>query len=495
MEKAFLSGQSNSEAKPQEVADSTWAEEAPGNGSQSFNETVPDDTKLEKRVKWKQDVRIIPFGAAIFLLAYFDRANIGNAKTLNANTKNDMATETGMTNYQFTIALMVFYAGYGAFEVPSNYFLKKLRPSRWIAILMFLWGATSSCLAAVNNYPQVTGVRFVLGAAEAGLFPGLVYYLTFWYKTSERSIRVALIYASAILSGAFGGALAYAIGHMQGVRKISAWRWLFILEGLPSVVLSAAVWYWLPDFPETVSWLTPEEKKLAVARLTTDGSKAHESNFTWKSAKSTLMELRLWAHYVVYFGPCVAFVALSLFTPSIVLNLGYKGLDSQLMTVPPYAVGYCLTLLVSWSADRYNARALHSACCALLSASGYGASAALPANAYKSRYGCLIIAASGTFACIPPLLGWLSSNLFTTGSAGLAIALNITFSVPGQILGVWIYTAKEAPKGYPTGHWTNFGMMLTCAAGCFGLRWYYIRQNAKLLREAPAGESVRIFAY
>ncbi|RQM05781.1 hypothetical protein DH86_00004161, partial [Scytalidium sp. 3C] len=190
-------------------------------------------------------------------------------------------------------------AGYGVFEIPSNYFLKKLRPSRWIGLLMFLWGTSNMCLAAVNNYPQVTGVRFLLGAAEAGLFAGLVYYLTFWYKISERSVRVALIYASAILSSAFGGALAYAIGHMQGARGISAWRWLFILEEIPSVVFSVVIWLWLPDFPETVSWLTPEEKRVAVARLATDGSKAYESNFTWKSATETLLELRLRAHYLL----------------------------------------------------------------------------------------------------------------------------------------------------------------------------------------------------
>lgn len=140
---------------------------------------------------------------------------------------------------------------------------------------------------------------FETNSVSTGLFAGLVYYLTFWYKISERSVRVALIYASAILSSAFGGALAYAIGHMQGARGISAWRWLFILEEIPSVVFSVVIWLWLPDFPETVSWLTPEEKRVAVARLATDGSKAYESNFTWKSATETLLELRLRAHYLL----------------------------------------------------------------------------------------------------------------------------------------------------------------------------------------------------
>jgi MFS family permease len=136
---------------------------------------------------------------------------------------------------------MVFLIAYALFEVPSNYFLKKLSPSKWIAFLMFSWGAITIGLGGVQSFASVTVVRFLLGVFEAGLFPGLVYYLTFWYCTEERSIRVAFILASATLAGAFGGALAFAIGHMNGTAGMSAWRWLFILEGLPSLLSSVAV--------------------------------------------------------------------------------------------------------------------------------------------------------------------------------------------------------------------------------------------------------------
>lgn len=135
----------------------------------------------------------MPLSAGIYFLCYLDRSNIGNAKILNASTGNDLMTETGMTSYQYTIALMVFLVAYGVFEAPSNILLKKLRPSRWIAILMASWGVLTVSLGGVHNYASVTAVRFLLGVFEAGLFPGLVYYLTFWYKTDERSIRVALI--------------------------------------------------------------------------------------------------------------------------------------------------------------------------------------------------------------------------------------------------------------------------------------------------------------
>jgi MFS family permease len=132
-----------------------------------------------------------------------------------------------------------------------------------------------------------------------GLFPGLVYYLTFWYRTDERSIRVAFILASATLAGAFGGALAFAIGHMDGAGGLSAWRWLFIIEGIPSLLSSVAVYFFLPDYPETAGWLSADEKALAIDRLRDEGSHGHGASLTWAEAKEILTDYRLYAHYAV----------------------------------------------------------------------------------------------------------------------------------------------------------------------------------------------------
>ncbi|KAI8966145.1 MFS general substrate transporter [Daldinia sp. FL1419] len=453
-------------------------------------------TEAEKALRWKQDKRIVPLSAGIYFLCYLDRSNIGNAKIMNASTGDDLMTETGMTNFQYTISLMVFLVAYGLFEVPSNILLKKLRPSRWIAFLMFAWGALTMGLGGVRSYASVTVVRFLLGVFEAGLFPGLVYYLTFWYKTEERSIRVAFILASATLAGAFGGAIAYGIGHMNQAGGLSAWRWLFIIEGVPSCLSAFLVWFLLPDYPEDAQWLTTQERDLAVQRLHIEGSKGHHKAMTWPDAKATLVDWRLWGHYIVYFGISTPFSSLSLFTPSITAGLGYHDLQAQLMTVPPYAVAYVVQILTSWSADHFNARGLHSAALATLGAIGFLASAVLPADAYASRYGCLIVAASGAFACIPPLLGWLSSNIFSTASVGLAIALNIGLGgAPGQIVGVWIYKADEARFGYPTGHWTNAALLFMVAVGCVMLRVYYALRNKKIIRGAADGEEVRLFKY
>lgn len=210
---------------------------------------------------------------------------------------------------------MVFLIAYALFEVPSNYFLKKLRPSvsntfpielnhthtpqRWIAFLMLAWGATTMGLGGVHNYAQVTGLRFLLGVMEAGLFPGFVYYLTFWYRNSERSMRVALILASATLAGAFGGAIAFGVGHMNGAQGLSAWRWLFIIEGAPSCASAVLGWFFLPDYPESAHWLDAEEKELAAERLRLEGSHGSAKAMSWGDAKAVLTDWRLYAHYAV----------------------------------------------------------------------------------------------------------------------------------------------------------------------------------------------------
>ncbi|KAI6093398.1 MFS general substrate transporter [Hypoxylon rubiginosum] len=456
--------------------------------------TVLASSAPERKLVWRQDKRIVPLAASIYFLCYLDRSNIGNARVLNSSTKNDMQTETGTTADSFNIALMIFLVGYFLFEVPSNILLKKLRPSRWLAFLMFSWGAVTIGLGGVHNFAAMTGVRFLLGCVEAGLFPGLVYYLTFWYKTDERSVRVAFILASATLAGAFGGAIAYGVGHMNQISGLSAWRWLFILEGIPSCLSAVLVWFFLPDYPERASWLSESEKDLAAHRLYHEGAKGSASSLTWADVKSTLTDWRLYGHYAIYFAISLPFSSLSLFSPSIVAGLGYHDLEAQLFTVPPWAVAYVVQVITAWSADHFNARAYHCAAAAVVGAAGFLASALLPADAYSHRYGCLIVGTAGAFSSIPPMLGWLTSNMFSTASIGLAIALNVSIGAGlGQMPGVWIYKADEASRGYPTGHGVNCAMCFFVAIGALALRYYYGRKNKALISEAAEGVAPRLY--
>ncbi|KAK1227082.1 hypothetical protein PQX77_009915 [Marasmius sp. AFHP31] len=436
----------------------------------------------ERRLVRKLDLRIVPSAMLIYLLCFLDRSNIGNAKLLNASTNNSLQQSTHTSNSQFTTALMIFLVAYILFETPSTYLLKRFRPSRWIALLMFGWGTMTICLGFVHNFSQLTAIRFLLGMFEAGLFPGLVYFLTFWYKPHERALRISLILACATLAGAFGGAIAYGIGKsMNGISGLEAWRWLFIIEGIPSCLSSILVFCFFPDYPESSrgqGWLTETERNLAITRLQGHSQSLGHAKISYRETLDTLLDWRLWIHYLAYITISVPFSSISLFSPTIVSGLGYTGLQAQLFTVPPYAIAFVVTVLVSWLSDRYNARSIGAGLSLFIAGVCFLLEGALPAHmAFKAKYAILCIGVSFSFASIPPLLSWLTANLGgSTSAATLAVPLNVSLGGVGQIIGVYIYKAEEAPA-YRTGHYTNAGFALLGAVLVIWLRWVYKRRN------------------
>lgn len=308
-------------------------------------------------------------------------------------------------------------------------------------------------LGATHNFGGVVAIRFLLGAFEAGLFPGMVFCLTFWYKPEERALRVALILACATLAGAFGGAIAFGVGHVNGARGLEAWRWLFLIEGAPSCAASFLVYILFPNFPETEKWLSPSERELAIRRLEGVGSLGHHK-IIWSEARATLTDWRLYLHYLAYISVSVPFSSISLFSPTIVSGLGYEGLQAQLFTVPPYAIAFVVTVLVSWISDRQEARSIGALVSMVIAGISFfvqgtplsilllissvisqNHQGALPQSSFKARYGMLCVAVSFSFSSIPPLLSWLTANLRNTGAATLAVPLNVSIGQIGQIVG------------------------------------------------------------
>ncbi|THU93369.1 MFS transporter [Dendrothele bispora CBS 962.96] len=429
-----------------------------------------------------------PSSMFIYLLCSLDRSNIGNARVLNSDTGNSLQQTIHLSNTDYTTALMIFLVAYFLFETPSNYLLKRFTPSRWIAFLMFSWGAMTMCLGAANNFSSLTAIRFLLGMFEAGLFPGLVYFLTFWYRPEERALRVALILASASLAGAFGGAIAYGVGRMNLTSGLEAWRWLFLLEGIPSCALAFIVFFFFPDYPETASsrWLSAEEKELAIERIKGVASLGHDK-VTWEEAKETVMDWRLYLHYLLHLRLRSLLLHIPL-RPTIVSGLGYSGLTAQLFTVPPYACAYVITCFVSWLSDRYEARSYVAGGSLLIAGIMFIVEGVLAPTAFKARYAVLCFAVSFAFGSIPPLLSWLTANLRSTASATLGVPMNVSMGAIGQIIGVYIYLSKEAP-GYPTGHFTNAGFALLGTVVALVLRFVYVRRNRNL---APGEKQWRL---
>ncbi|PSR74892.1 hypothetical protein PHLCEN_2v9482 [Hermanssonia centrifuga] len=221
---------------------------------------------------------------------------------------------------------------------------------------------------------------------------------------------------------------------MNHVGGLEAWRWLFIIEGIPSVACAAAAYFLFPDFPETAKWLSVGERELAVERIRGVASLGH-ARIIWKEAKETLTDWRLYLHYLAFISISVPFSSISLFAPTIVSGLGFEGLQAQLFTVPPFAIAFVVTIAVAWVADRYEMRSWAAFTSFMIAGVGYIAQGALPPDSFKARYGLLCVAVPFSFASIPPLFSWLTGNLRNTGASTLAVPLNVSIGSLGQMIG------------------------------------------------------------
>ncbi|KAL2867813.1 major facilitator superfamily domain-containing protein [Aspergillus lucknowensis] len=437
-----------------------------------------EDLEAEKRLVRRIDKRLLLPTAIIYLLCYLDRSNVGNARIMNSTTNDTLMDTNGITNHDYTIAMMLFLVAYSIFEAPSNLALKKFQPHRWLGFLVVAFGAFCTGIGFTHSYWELAVLRFFLGAAEAGVFPGMIFYFTFWYKPQERAIRIAVFMCSATLSGAFGGAIAYGVGKLNGSHGFEGWRWLFIIEGLPSIVVGILVFFFLPSYPEQAGWLTEEEKELQIRRLGAYRN-AGEDKLNWKDAKETLTSIRLYMHYLTYMTVGTGVASLAYFAPTIVEGLGYSDLRAQLFTVPPYGIAYPITLLLAWLSDRTKSRGYIALCASGAASIAFIIQACLPADAFTARYIFLIVATAGVFGGLPSLNAWVGDNVRNVTASSLTIALNIAFSGPGQIIGVWIYRPQDAPA-YRLGHGVNAGMSFVSACLALGLTLHYRRANRKM---------------
>jgi MFS family permease len=258
----------------------------------------------------------------------------------------------------------------------------------------------------------------------------------------------------------------------------------FILEGIPPILTGPLLYFAYPAFPEQAKWLSDDEKKLVAARLQGTNSSKSTDRAGWKEIKETFKEKNLYLHYFLQFFMSLPFSSLSFFVPSIVQGFGYKGIDSNLFTVPPWAFAWCCCLLAAFIGDRYDRRGVVIIFSALIGTIAFAVEGSLPGNQFKTRYGFLFIATGATFASFPLQSGWISSNARTTAISAFAIPLNLSIGAIGQIGGLFIYKADEEPL-YPTGHYTNMASCALGALAAMSLILLYTRRNRKIRQNNP----------
>lgn len=289
---------------------------------------------FEKKVIRKVDFWLVGFYSLVYIFRVIDSSNYSNAAIINLEAGTGIKKQLHLDPSQWAWTLSIFSYSYLIFEPTNTLLLKTFRPSRWMFVLILAWGICACCAAAVQDFKGMMCVRFAIGMAEAGFFPAVLYHMDFWYKPSELPWRVALFYSVGQLSSALSGLLAYAIGFMDGLGGLAGWRWLFLLEGLPAIILSAVALFGLPDYPETTRMLTKEERELIVGRLPPTAPTGDKRRWDFTSLKTLFLSPTLYTFSIYWIAHGIGGFGVSYALPTVIYQLGFTTTSkSQLMNI------------------------------------------------------------------------------------------------------------------------------------------------------------------
>ena len=409
-----------------------------------------DEASVYRKVTW----RIVPFLMLCYIVAYLDRVNVGFAKL-------QMLSDLKFSETVYGLGAGVFFIGYFLFEVPSNIMLHKVGARVWIARIMITWALISGAFMFVSTPASFYTMRFLLGLAEAGFFPGIILYLTYWYPAARRS-RIVCTFMTAIpLAGLIGGPLSgWIMESFAGVHGWAGWQWLFVLEALPAILLAIAVLVYLDDGIRSAKWLNEAEKRLLEAHIDHDakGKVAHPS------LRAVFADGRVWLMALIYFCCVMGQYGLTFWMPTLIKTAGIKGVfNIGMFTAIPYSAAVITMLLLGRSSDQHRERRWHLVIPMLLGAVGLIGSALAGTTNTGIAIMFLSIAAAGVLASAP--LFWSLPTAFLNGvaaAAGIA-AINSVGNLAGFASPYLIGAIKDMTQSTDIGLYLLAGVLVAGA--------------------------------
>ncbi|KAF3021462.1 hypothetical protein E8E14_009024 [Neopestalotiopsis sp. 37M] len=467
-----------------EAGTTTGGQEAPRRGGLQppaiiANMTPERRQELEKHLRKKIDLRLLPTMIIMYIMNYIDRNNIAAAKL--AHLERDLGLPSGSTEYQTAVSIL--FVGYLLMQIPSNLFLNKIgKPALYLPTCMIVWGVISAATAGVKNFGGLIAVRFFLGFVEAAYFPGCLYYLSCWYTRKELGLRTAMLYSGALISGAFSGLISAGItANLDGAQGIAAWQWLFIIEGVATVGIAFISYFVLPNFPRTTSWLTEEERALAVWRLEEDIGEDDwidsEHQSFWQGAKLAFSDVKTYVLMVLLF--CfVASGSVTNFFPTVVSTLGYNSVNSLLLTAPPYVLCVLTSFANAWHADKTGERYWHVIWPLVINMAANIIAATTTSLA--PRYLSMMLMVPGVYTGYVVALAWISNTLPrppAKRAAGLAFINAV--SNTSSIYASYMYPNSAGPR-YIVAMSVNCTTSFIAICAATVLRFMLVRLNKKL---------------
>lgn len=411
------------------------------------------ESDIEKRTLRRISWRIVPFIMLLYFIAYIDRVNIGFASLT-------MNRDLGFTASILGFGAGIFFWGYFLCEVPSNLILHKVGARMWIARVMVTWGLISACMAFVDSPTSFYVVRFLLGASEAGFFPGIILYLSYWFPARHRAGVTALFMAAAPISTALGSPISAALLEMNGLMGLHGWQWMFILEAIPAVILGVVVFFYMTDRPELAKWLKDDERAWLVKTMNEEASnKAASANH---SILRGLADLRVIALALIYFGTSAGLYTLGIWAPQIIKQLGVSSMTVGFLSAIPPAVSVIAMVLWSRHSDRTGERTWHVILACL--AAAVGLVIAGTASSVVGLIAALTLVNVGISCAKPPL--WSMPTMFLSGAAaatGIA-TINSIGNLGGFAGPVVIGWIKDQTGSFMGGLYFVAGLLVMSAA-------------------------------
>jgi ACS family tartrate transporter-like MFS transporter len=398
-----------------------------------------DGRALYRRITW----RLIPYLFLLYIVAYVDRVNVGFAAM-------DMKRQLNFSDTVYGTGAGIFFLGYALFDLPSNLVMRRVGTRLWIARIMITWGAIAALMMFVSSPRSFYVMRFLLGVAEAGFVPGMLLYLTYWFPSHERARAVAKFMTATSLAGVVGGPLSSWLLKLDGVAGLQGWQWLFVAEGIPTVLLGISVLLVLNDGPEKAPWLSSEERLWLAGQIECDravyGATKHHA------LSDAFRMPTVWMLAGVYIVIQIGVYIVNLWMPLILSSLGAGAHDASLVarySTVPYLLAALFTVVIGWSSDRTNERRGHLAGCMVLAAAGFAWAAV--AQSIPVALCAMSLAAIGLWSTMGPFWALMTRTVTGAAAAG-GVAMITTLGGLGGFAGPYVTgRLKEATHSFAHG--------------------------------------------
>ena len=400
----------------------------------------PNAEPIERETMRRVTARLIPLLMVCYFIGYLDRVNVSFAGLM-------MTRDLRFSSSVFGFGSGIFFLGYFLFEVPSNLMLERFGARRWIARILITWGILSGLTAGVWNAWSFFGIRFLLGLAEAGFYPGIILYLTWWFPSFYRSRIIGLFMTAIPISVVLGSLVSGAILKIDGALGLAGWQWLFIVEAVPAVILGFVVLFWLTDQPQQAHWLRPEQRTWLSERILSERRQREEVRHY--SLGETLRNARVWALSLVYFGQNVAGYGLVIFLPQIIKRFGVSDTHAAFINAIPFVFAAVAMVLWGLHSDRTGERSKHVAVACFVTFAGLAVCLGIDSPYWLMA--AIIIAQMGQSSIAPTFWTLPTAMLSGTAAAGGIAMINAVGNLGGFVGPYMMGLIRDATGNFKLG--------------------------------------------